>query len=139
MFCQRISQLHKIMTYALNTWNTYVLTILNLVCILELTIFCSSIILNLVGNFYYYLWIWNLKQLSMRIFYCSLVSCGSNIYQIQDGITQYVVWPIKLQCCPKMVEMVWQSMSIHILYPPPLRFSHFLILYFNSLDRKSVV
>ena len=31
-----------------------------------------------------------------------------------------------------MVEMVWQSMSIHILYPPPLKFSHILILYFNS-------
>ena len=27
MFCQKISQLHKIMTYVLNMWNTYVLTI----------------------------------------------------------------------------------------------------------------
>ena len=27
MFCQRINQLHKIMTYILNMWNTYILTI----------------------------------------------------------------------------------------------------------------
>ena len=108
-------------------WNFYFL-----LCILELIVFCSFIILNLVGNFYYYLWIWNWKQLSMRILYYSLASCGSNTYQIQKGITQYVVWPIKLQCCPMMVETVWQSMSIHIIYPPPLRFSHLLILYFNS-------
>ena len=54
------------------------------------------------------------------------------IYQIQGRVTQYVVWPIELQCCPMMVKMVWQSMSKHILYPPPLRFLHFLILYFNS-------
>ena len=26
-FCQRINQLHKIMTYVLNTWTIYVLTI----------------------------------------------------------------------------------------------------------------